>query len=82
MEIFGALAQLVERFAGSEEVRGSTPLGSTIQTPRFYLQNPLAELSIKAFTCVRAFFALTIITTRCLALQRRLGQGASYDKHA
>ena len=25
----GALAQLVERFAGSEEVRGSTPLGST-----------------------------------------------------
>ncbi len=26
----GALAQLVERFAGSEEVRGSTPLGSTI----------------------------------------------------
>lgn len=26
----GAIAQLVERFAGSEEVRGSTPLGSTI----------------------------------------------------
>ena len=25
----GALAQLGERFAGSEEVRGSTPLGST-----------------------------------------------------
>ena len=28
-EIKGALAQLVERLAGSEEVRGSTPLGST-----------------------------------------------------
>ena len=27
--INGALAQLVERLAGSEEVRGSTPLGST-----------------------------------------------------
>jgi hypothetical protein len=27
--IKGALAQLVERLAGSEEVRGSTPLGST-----------------------------------------------------
>ena len=26
----GALAQLVERYTGSVEVRGSTPLGSTI----------------------------------------------------
>lgn len=26
----GAIAQLGERFAGSEEVRGSIPLGSTI----------------------------------------------------
>ena len=30
---FGALAQLGERFAGSEEVRGSIPLGSTIFPP-------------------------------------------------
>lgn len=27
--LIGALAQLVERFAGSEEVSGSNPLGST-----------------------------------------------------
>ena len=27
---YGAIAQLGERFAGSEEVRGSSPLGSTI----------------------------------------------------
>ena len=38
MEIFGALAQLVERFAGSEEVRGSTPLGSTIHGNRVCIQ--------------------------------------------
>ena len=29
---YGALAQLVERYTGSVEVRGSTPLGSTIFT--------------------------------------------------
>ena len=27
--LYGALAQLVERYTGSVEVRGSTPLGST-----------------------------------------------------
>ncbi len=34
MAVNGALAQLVERFAGSEEVRGSTPLGSTNLFPQ------------------------------------------------
>ncbi len=28
-QLYGALAQLVERYTGSVEVRGSTPLGST-----------------------------------------------------
>lgn len=30
--LYGALAQLGERFAGSEQVSGSIPLGSTIQS--------------------------------------------------
>ena len=30
LHVFGALAQLGERMAGSHEVRGSIPLGSTI----------------------------------------------------
>ena len=45
----GALAQLVERFAGSEEVRGSTPLGSTIQ-PSI---EPLDLFSPKEVRCFR-----------------------------
>ena len=30
--LYGAVAQLGERLAGSQEVRGSTPLGSTLKT--------------------------------------------------
>jgi hypothetical protein len=32
---YGALAQLGERFAGSEEVSGSNPLCSTTKNPRY-----------------------------------------------
>jgi hypothetical protein len=34
-EFPGAVAQLEERVAGSDEVRGSSPLSSTVQEPQF-----------------------------------------------
>ena len=47
LHVFGALAQLGERMAGSHEVRGSIPLGSTINFSHLrvaffcYPNNPL-----------------------------------------
>lgn len=49
----GALAQLVERYTGSVEVRGSTPLGSTIFFPHVTLnlfQHPFASFARRVET--------------------------------
>ncbi len=40
----GAIAQLVERFHGMEEVLGSTPCGST----KFFLQTFLSKLQVSS----------------------------------
>ena len=44
MQIFGALAQLGERYNGIVEVRGSIPLGST-KTPIVKFQPTLPHVS-------------------------------------
>lgn len=45
----GAIAQLGERFAGSEEVRGSIPLGSTIPSQLPFMNIPNAITGSFAF---------------------------------
>ena len=68
----GALAQLGERFAGSEEVRGSIPLGST-KTPSVLLKTKryIANISIDFASDIDDSqrnlarpFAITYSTTR------------------
>ena len=55
----GALAQLVARFHGMEEVRGSSPLSSTIERMFEYLTD--TETRESAFLLFNRFYAVPLL---------------------
>ena len=82
----GVVAQLVERLNGIQEVRGSSPLGST--SPRFFKNSP-RFLSVqlfwratgKVFWARKVFFDFVTERFAPNAARPRIGPGKSRDDH-
>jgi hypothetical protein len=60
IELFGVVAQLVERVVRNDEVRGSTPLGSILVPDLFWQQRVTLRFSlIRVFRCGKVLALLS-----------------------